>query len=259
MCCVKQVPEIEEAKIDEESGTLVREGVPNVLNPFDEFALNVAVDVQEMIDKEVEIIAISMGPPQAEEALRKCLAIGADKAILLTDKAFAGADTWATSLALSKAIEKVGDVDIVFCGQETLDGSTAQVGPEIAGLLSLPLVTYVEDVEEMNPQEKFLISRKEVDEGYVRVKSKLPCLLTCLTPPDFEPRIPKVTDIMKAKKKPLVKWDHNAIGEKPGNLGIQGSRSLVTKVYPPKREKKGIKIDKPPEEAVEKILEFLGG
>lgn len=256
--CVKQVPDTKEVEIDEETGTIVREGVPSILNPFDEFALNLAVEAKEKLNKEVEIVALSMGPPQAEEALKKCLAIGADKGILLTDKSFAGADTWATSLTLARAIEKIDDVKIVFCGQEATDGSTGQVGPELAALLSLPQITYVEEVSRIEKEGDHIVCKKEVDDGYLKVKSKLPALLTCLTPPDFEPRIPNIKDIMKAKKKPLEKWRIERIGEPPENVGLKGSRSRVVNIYPPKREKKGKKIQKPPEEAIKHIMDFIG-
>lgn len=257
--CTKQVPDTNEVEIDEESGTIVREGVPSILNPFDEFALNMAVDLKEQIEESVEIIVLSMGPPQAEEALKKCLAIGADRAILLTDKVFAGADTWATSLTLAKAIKELNEVDMIFCGQEAIDGSTAQVGPELANLLSLPQLTYVEEVDDFNVEDKYIICKKEIDEGYLKVKSEIPALITCLTPPDFEPRIPSVKDIMAAKKKPLIQWGSEKIKEDPENLGLKGSRSLVVDVYPPKTRKKGRKIEKPPKEAVDTILDFIKG
>ncbi|NIQ08105.1 MAG: electron transfer flavoprotein subunit beta/FixA family protein [Candidatus Korarchaeota archaeon] len=255
--CVKQVPDVQEINVDEERGTIIREGVPSILNPFDEFALNLAVEVKDRVKADVELIALSMGPPQAEEALKKCLAIGADKAILLTDKVFAGADTWATSLTLARAIEKLNDVKMIFCGQEAIDGSTGQVGPELANILSLPQVTYVEEIEDFDLKERTLICRKEIDEGYVRVKSKIPALVTCLTPPDFEPRIPNVRDILKAKKKPLIRWGQEKIDEDPKNLGLTGSFSRVINMFSPTKKEAGEKITASPEEAVEKIVEYL--
>lgn len=255
--CVKQVPDVQEINVDEERGTIIREGVPSILNPFDEFALNLAVEVKDRVKADVELIALSMGPPQAEEVLKKCLAIGADKAILLTDKVFAGADTWATSLTLARAIEKLNDVKMIFCGQEAIDGSTGQVGPELANILSLPQVTYVEEIEDFNLEGRALICRKEIDEGYVRVKSKIPALVTCLTPPDFEPRIPNVRDILKAKKKPLIRWGQEKLDEDPKNLGLTGSFSRVVNMFSPKKKEGGEKIKASPEEAVEKIVEYL--
>jgi len=133
--CVKQVPDTTQVQIDPETNTLIREGVPSILNPFDQFVLEEAIKVKEEND---EIIVISMGPPQAKKALLKCLALGADKAILLTDRIFAGADTFATSYTLAQAIKKLGEFSIIFCGLQAIDGDTAQVGPEIAGILNIP-------------------------------------------------------------------------------------------------------------------------
>lgn len=255
--CVKQVPDTTEVGIDEKTGTIIREGIPSVLNPFDEYALNVAIKLREEVDKDIEVIALSMGPPQAEDALKKCLAIGADKAILLSDKVFAGADTWATSLTLAKAIKKVGEVSMIFCGQEATDGNTGQVGPEIGRLLNIPGITYIEEVEEINFEEKYIICKKETDEGYIRIKSKNPALIACITPPDFEPRIPSVKDIMKAGQKTLLHWGYEKIGGNKGEFGLDGSQSRVIRIYAPPRKGLGIKIDDEPEIEAEKILEFL--
>ncbi|MFX1464450.1 MAG: electron transfer flavoprotein subunit beta, partial [Promethearchaeota archaeon] len=138
--CVKQVPDTTEVKIDPETNTLIREGVPSILNPFDQFALEEAIKIKKEGD---EIIVISMGPTQAKKALLKCLALGADKAILLSDKVFAGADTWATSYTLVQSIKKIGDYNMIFCGLQAIDGDTAQVGPEIAAQLGIPQITHV--------------------------------------------------------------------------------------------------------------------
>ena len=141
--CVKQVPDTNEVKIDPKTNTLIREGVPSILNPFDQFALEEAIKMKNEGD---EIVAISMGPPQAKKALMKCLALGADRAILLSDRAFAGADTFATAFTLAGAIKKIGKYDVIFTGLQAIDGDTAQVGPEIAAQLVIPQLTYVEEV-----------------------------------------------------------------------------------------------------------------
>lgn len=260
--CVKQVPQTDEVEIDEETGTIIRQGVPSELNSFDEYALNVALDVKEKLEKdsdeEVNITVISMGPPQAEDALIKCLAIGADRGILLTDKAFAGADTWATSLTLAKAVQSIEeDVDLIFCGYEATDGNTAQVGSETARLLSLPGLTYVEEVLEADLEDKEITCKKEIDEGYVKIKTEFPAVVTCMTPPEFEPRIPGAKEIMSAKQKPLENWNHEDIEAEEDELGLAGSQSQVVKTYAPPSKGPGIKIDDEPEVEADEALEFL--
>ncbi len=254
---VKQVPDTTEVEVDEETGTIIRDGVPSVLNAFDEFALNVAVDLKEEQEEGVEIIALSMGPPQAEEALNKCLAIGADRAILLTDKVFAGADTWATAVTLGRALKKIGGVDVIFAGQEASDGNTAQVGPEVAAHQGIPQLTYVTEIEEFHTEKKQIVCKKETDEGHLLVRSKVPILLTCMPKPDFEPKIPNIRDIMKAKKKPREIWSYEDLGGEEEDYGLEGSESVVIKTYSPPPKGECIKVEDKPEKAVEKLLEFL--
>jgi len=251
--CIKQVPDTTEVEVNKETGTIIREGVPSILNPFDEFAMNVALKVREKV--EATIVALSMGPPQAEQALKKCLAIGADEAILLTDRAFAGSDTWVTSLVLARAVRKIGDADIIFCGQQAIDGDTAQVGPEMAQHLGLPQVTYMEEVEEV--QKSRVVCRKETDDGYIRVRCKLPAVLACLATSDFEPRIPNIRDIFRAKKKPLHQWSVGDIGGGVEEYGLEGSATQVIKSYAPSERGECVMVDEPPEAAVKKILEYL--
>ncbi len=254
---VKQVPDTTEVEVDEETGTIIREGVPSTLNAFDEFALNMAVDLKEETEEDVEIIALTMGPPQAEEALNKCLAIGADKAILLTDKEFAGADTWATAVTLSRALKKIGEVDLIFAGQEASDGNTAQVGPEVAAHQGLSQLTYVSQIEEVEPGERYVTCKKETDEGHVKVKSDMPSLLACMPDPGFQPKIPNVREIMKAKKKPREKWSVDDLGGDEEDYGLDGSESVVINTYSPPPKGEGIKIDEEPETAVDELLDFM--
>ncbi len=254
---VKQVPDTTEVEVDEETGTIIREGVPSVLNAFDEFALNVAVDWKEKMEEDVEIVAITMGPPQAKEALNKCLAIGADKAILLTDRVFAGADTWATAVTLGKAIKELGGADVIFAGQEASDGNTAQVGPEVAAQSGIPQLTFVADIEEINNDEEYIVCKKETDEGHVMIKSELPALLACMPAPGFEPKIPNVRDIMKAKKKPTEEWTFEDLEGDEDEYGLEGSESVVIKTYSPPPKGEGIKIDEDPETSVEKLVDYM--
>ncbi|MFX1349200.1 MAG: electron transfer flavoprotein subunit beta/FixA family protein [Promethearchaeota archaeon] len=251
--CVKQVPDTTEVKIDPETNTLIREGVPSILNPFDQFALEEAIKIRQEGD---EIIVISMGPPQAKKALLKCLALGADKAILLSDKVFAGADTWATSYTLTQCIKKVGDFDIIFCGLQAIDGDTAQVGPEIAAQLRIPQITYSENVEKL--EGKKIIAKVQTDDGYKIVEVKLPVLITGITPSSFEPTNPPMMSIMKANKKPFSIWDVNELGGNKEDYGLNGSLTEVIKVYSPPARQQGVLIkEETSEAAVQKLVELL--
>ena len=250
--CVKQVPDTTEIKIDPETNTLIREGVPSILNPFDQFVLEEAIKIKQEDD---EIIVISMGPPQAKKALLKCLALGADKAILLSDRVFAGADTLATSYTITQAIKKLGEFNIIFCGLQAIDGDTAQVGPEIAGILNIPQITYVESIEEVS--EKKLLAKVQTDNGYKIVESRLPTLITGITPSSFEPTNPPMMSIMKANKKPFFTWDANELGGDKDKYGLNGSLTQVIKIYSPPVRKKGVVINDEPESAVKILMDLL--
>ncbi len=250
--CVKQVPDTTEVKVDPKTNTLIRDGVPCILNPFDQFALEEAVRLKKEGD---EIIAISMGPPQAKKELMKCLALGADKAILLSDRTLAGADTWATSYTLAQAIRKIGDFDIIFCGYQAIDGDTAQVGPELASQLGIPQITYIESVEELSTRK--LIAKSQTDEGYKIVEVRLPVLLTGITPSGFEPRSPPLPRIIKAKQKPFTTWNADDLGGEKDKYGLTGSLTQVIRVYAPPIREKGAMITDEPNKAVEKLMEML--
>ncbi len=250
--CVKQVPDTTEVKIDPETNTLVREGVPSILNPFDQFALEEAIKIKQKGD---EIIVISMGPPQAKKVLMKCLALGADKAILLSDRNFAGADTWATAYTLTQCIKKIGGFDIIFCGLQAIDGDTAQVGPEIAAQLGIPQITYVESIE--NITGKKLEIKAQTDDGYKILETKVPILITGITPSSFEPTNPPMMSIMKANKKPFSVWDANELGGNKEKYGLNGSLTQVIKVYSPPAREKGVIFQDEPKEAVEKLIDIL--
>lgn len=250
--CVKQVPDTTQVKIDPETNTLIREGVLSILNPFDQFALEEAIKIKQEND---EIIVISMGPPQAKKALLKCLALGADKAILLSDKVFAGADTFATSYTLAQAIKKLGKFDIIFCGLQAIDGDTAQVGPEIAGLLNIPQITYLESIEDVNGKK--MQAKVQTDDGYKIVESRLPALITAITSSSFEPTNPPMMSIMKANKKPFFTWDANELGGDKDKYGLNGSLTQVIKIYSPPTKEKGVIINDQPEAAVNKLMDLL--
>jgi len=173
---VKQVPDTAEVRIDEDRGTLIREGVPSILNPFDEYALEEAMKWRDELGGSV--IVVSMGPPQAEAVLREAVSMGADEAVLLSDRAFAGADTWATSHTLAKAVEKMGDVDIVMTGKQAIDGDTAQTGPSIAASLDWPQITFVGKVRQID--DTSITAERYVEGGCELIRSSLPVVITVL-------------------------------------------------------------------------------
>jgi electron transfer flavoprotein beta subunit len=251
--CVKQVPDTSEVKVDPKTGTLIREGVPSIINPFDQFAVEQAVRLKEA-GGGGEVVAISMGPPQARTVLVQSLALGADKAILLSDRGFAGADTWATALTLYLAIKKLGEFDLVLCGQQAIDGDTAQVGPELAQLLGIPQVTYCEKVE---IDRKKVRAQKQVDEGYEVLEVKMPVLVAFMTPSDFVPTNPPYSKITKAQKKPLETWGLKEIEGDPEKLGLKGSFTQVIRVYSPPKREKALMLDGPPDAIAKQLADIL--
>jgi electron transfer flavoprotein beta subunit len=251
--CVKQVPDVAEIRIDEVTHTLVRYGVPSILNPFDEFAVEEALRVRERLGGDVTVI--SLGPLQAKEALYKCLAMGADHAILLSDAKFAGSDTWATSKVLAMTIQKVG-FDLVFCGMKAIDGETGQVGPEIAELLGIPHVSYVKRLE-VNENRKSLIAERMTEEGHQLVRSSIPCLLTASKALNV-PRIPTLLSQMAARKKTIEVLTADQIGARKEEVGLPGSRTHVLKVFTPNfRTREGKIVGADDKDTVPQLLELL--
>jgi electron transfer flavoprotein alpha/beta subunit len=251
--CIKQVPEISQVKLDPVTHNLVREGVPSIVNPFDEIALEEALRIKEKVGGEVTVI--TMGPPQAKDALLRCLAMGADKGVFLTDRNFAGADTWTTSLTLAKALEKL-EYDLILCGKQAIDGDTAQVGPEITEHLGIPIIPYVKKVI-IDPSQKKLTAHSETDEGYDVIESKLPVLLTAIKGLN-EPRLPSVMGIMSAKKKEIKVWGMADLGGDVESYGLKGSPTQVVRVATPEPRGKGTIItDQDPKVAVKKAIEIL--
>ena len=252
--CVKQVPDTTEVKVDPKTHTLIRDGVPSILNPYDHYAVEECVRLKENTG-EGSVTVITMGPPQARSALMKCLALGADEAILISDKAFAGSDTWATAYTLAQAIKKIGSVEMVFCGQQAIDGDTAQVGPEIAQQLGIPQVTYVEKIE-IDDKHKLTI-HKQTEEGYHVLETKPPVLLALLPPTSFQPEHPPMSSILKAKKKPYNVWDVKTLGGNELNYGLDGSFTQVIKTYTPPSRGECDLIEGNSKEAAKKLSEIL--
>jgi len=250
--CIKQVPGTTEIKIDPETNTLVREGVKSIVNPFDAYALEEAVRIRERCGGRV--IAITMGPPQAEEALRETVTLGADEAILLSDRAFAGSDTLATSYTLSKAIAGISDCDLIICGRQTLDGDTGQVGPELAERLQIPFVAYVSKVEELS--EGYLRVQRMVEEGYEVIETTLPAVITVVKEINV-PRLPSLRGMAKAKSVEIPVWTAQEIGIDENKVGSAGSPTWVVKVFFPRREINSEMLQGSPEEQVEQLMERL--
>mgnify|MGYP006299624003 CR=1 FL=1 len=251
--CVKQVPSSHNVRIDPETKRLKREEVEAEINPFDTYALEQGVLIKESLGGEV--IALTMGPNRAEQSLREAIACGADKAIHLHDRAFAGSDTWATSYTLSKAIEKIGDVDLVICGKQAIDGDTAQVGPGIAGHLGLPQATYVSEVKETD--EKSITVKRMHEEGYDIAELPFPALITVVKDIN-SPRIPSLRGRMAAKKAEITQWTAEDLGADGGKLGTHGSPTKVVKTEPaPGREKETLVIEGEPEKQARDLVHQL--
>jgi electron transfer flavoprotein alpha/beta subunit len=254
--CIKQVPEITEVKIDPKTKTLMREGAPSILNPLDEFAIEEALRIREKHGGEV--IIVTMGPPQAKEAILKCLAMGADRAIHLSDKVFAGADTLTTAYTLAKAIKQfIPKFDIILCGKQAIDGDTAQVPVELAEWLNLTQITGVKKVE-VDPKGRKVVAHSETDEGYEVIESKLPVLLTAIKELN-EPRLPALRGILSAKKKETRVITAADLDDGDTELfGLNGSPTQVVEIFAPKPRGKGtIIIGEDPVATAKKIIQFL--
>ena len=228
--CLKQVPGTTEVKIDPQTNTLIRQGIKNVINPFDTYALEEGVRLKEKYGGEVTVI--SMGPPQAEEALRDAISVGADKAILLSDRAFAGADTLATAYTLTKAIEKLGQYDIIICGRQTVDGDTGQVGPEMAEMLGIPFVAYVCQIEEIAGGH--IRVQRMVEEGHEVIEASLPAVITVVKEINV-PRLPSLRGIARSKSAAIPVWSAGEAGVDEDMAGLSGSATRVIKVFFPQR------------------------
>ncbi|MEW6601376.1 MAG: electron transfer flavoprotein subunit beta/FixA family protein [Nitrospirota bacterium] len=251
--CIKQVPDTAEIRINPETNTLMREGVPSIINPFDLHAIEAALQIKEQ--KGGKVIVLTMGPPQAETSLREAVSMGVDEAVLLSDRAFAGADTWATSYTLALAIKKLG-ADIVFCGKQAIDGDTAQVGPETAEFLDIPHISYIRKIEEV--KDNYIRVERLMDEGYDVVESSLPVLLTVVRELN-QPRLPSLKGKMTAKKAEIKKMGMTDIGADENNLGLKGSPTKVKNIFAPEVKTDREMIDGTPEEQVDGLIKALKG
>jgi electron transfer flavoprotein alpha/beta subunit len=249
--CIKQVPDTTEVRIDPVTNTLVREGVPSIINPFDENAIECALQLVEKHGGKVTIV--TMGPPQAQQALKDALGMGADEAVLVSDRAFAGSDTLATSYTLAQTIRKLGDYDLIICGKQAFDGDTAQVGPGLAEHLGIPQVTYAIglEVDGKKAQVKRLLSDR-----FEIVETRLPCLMTVVKQMN-EPRHASLKNVMKARKKEIPTWSAADIEADVARCGLNGSPTNVVRVFAPQRHTHGERLQGEVPEMVDQLVRAL--
>lgn len=249
--CIKQVPDTAEVRINPETNTLIRDGVPTIINPYDMHAVEAGLQIKDMTKGKVT--ALTMGPPQAESALREVISMGVDDAVLLSDRAFAGSDTWATAYTLSRAIAKIG-AGIIICGKQAIDGDTAQVGPEIAEFLNIPHIAYIRKIEDVK-QDSIRVQRL-MDEGYDIVESTLPVLLTVIKELN-EPRLPSLKGKMAAKKAEIKKLGHAELGIDEKDTGLKGSPTQVKNIFAPEARTDRRMLHGTVEEQVSQLIEEL--
>jgi len=233
--CAKQVPDTNEVKIDPIKGTLIRDGVPSILNPDDANALEAALTVKDQ-NPDSTVSVISMGPPQACYMLRECLAMGADDAYLLSSRAFGGADTCATSTTIAAGIRKLGKFDIIFAGRQAIDGDTAQVGPQVAQRLGIPVVTYVQKVREI--KDGTVVVERQLEDGFEVIEIKTPCMLTAVKELN-DPRYMTIGRIEEAYTKTITIWNENDVALRPESCGLKASPTQVFRSFTPPPKGKG--------------------
>ena len=254
--CIKQVPDAKDVRLDPKTNTLSREGVQSIMNPYDQHAVEEAVRIKESCGGEVTVL--TMGPPQAEAVLRQDISCGADHGVLVSDRAFTGADTWATSYTLAKAIAAVGIFELILCGKQAIDGDTAQVGPGLAMRLDMPYVTCVQKVRQAG--ETDMVVERMMDDGFDVIKVRYPVLLTVVKDINV-PRVPSLKGTMKAKKAVIKNLTAADIDADPALIGLPGSPTKVVKVFPP--ESRGERcmltgtIDEQVEQLVGKLRPYL--
>ncbi len=256
--CIKQVPDTTDVKIDPQTNTLIREGVASIINPFDMYAVEEGIRLKERFGGTSTVI--TMGPPQAESALREALSMGIDRVIHLSDRVFAGSDTWATSLVLAKAIAKVAQYDLIVCGKQASDGDTAQVGPGIATHLNLPQATYVRKIDEVKLDQTPKIMKVErlLEEGYEIIEIELPALITVVKEIN-EPRLPSLKGKLRAKKEPVTVWKAADIDVPETSVGLKGSPTQVIKIFNPPVKTGGKILKGEVHEMVEELARELKG
>jgi len=225
---IKQVPETKRVKMDEATGTVIRDGVESIVNPLDLYSIELALELKRRYG--AEVIAVTMGPPKAVDALKEAVSMGCDSAVLISDPVFGGSDTWATSLILSESIKRIG-YDIIICGERATDGDTGQVGPGVAAFLNLPVMTYVSKVEGV--EGSVCTVERMVEDGYERLSCSLPLVLTVVKEVS-DPGLPTLRGKQRAKAAVIPCWDHELLGIEPSDVGLPGSPTRVVKISKPK-------------------------
>ncbi|MBG9589436.1 electron transfer flavoprotein subunit beta/FixA family protein [Cytobacillus firmus] len=257
--CVKQVPDTKIIKINPKTNTLDRRSAPAILNPYDAHAVQEAVKIIKALGKGT-ISVLSMGPPQAVAVIKKSIEIGADRGFLISDRAFAGADTLATSYALSKALERISKdmpVDLILCGKHAIDGDTGQVGPGIARRLDIPPVTNVIEVAEVNESEKTILIKRKITNGYELIQAQIPCLLTVEKEINSIEYSPMPNMIKAARYEPVI-WSVNDLeGVDRTQLGLKGSPTIVGKMFTPPKPEGGKRLEGNADEQIQQLMELL--
>ncbi|MEW5804807.1 MAG: electron transfer flavoprotein subunit beta/FixA family protein [bacterium] len=235
--CIKQVPETGNVRIDPQTHTLIRSGVPSIINPMDTYAIEEALRWKEKLGASTTVL--TMGPPQAEGALKEAISMGIDHGILLSDKKFAGSDTYATAYTLALAVRKLAPYDLIFCGKQAIDGDTAQVGPGLAEHLGIAHIAYVKKIEEIDRDGALVRAERLMEDGYEIVNIRMPCLLTVVKEIN-EPRFPSLKGKMRARKLEIPTWSAEDLeaGEME-NFGLSGSPTQVRTIFPPPARGKG--------------------
>jgi electron transfer flavoprotein beta subunit len=265
---IKQVPETSNVKMDEETGTMKRDGVESIINPLDLYAIETGIQLKEEYGGKITVI--TMGPPSADKALKEAIAMGCDDGILLSGREFAGSDTWATSYALSEAIKEIGDYDLILAGERATDGDTGQVGPGIASWLDLTLSTYTSKVVDVNlvdeevdyttTEQDSIIVERMVEDGYEKLQLPLPALLTVVKEISF-PRLPTLRGKQRSRKIEIPQWNLENLDLDEDFLGLQGSPTRVVNIDHPKVTRGGTVIDVREdgnvEAAVAKLIDYL--
>lgn len=250
--CIKQVPGTNEVKIDPITNTIIRENVPAIINPFDTYAIEEAVRIKERTG--AFIYGLSMGIPNATEMLKEAISLKIDKGILMTDRKFAGADSLATSYALSKGVEKIGEFDVIICGKQATDGDTAQVGPSLAKTLGIAYATDISRIIEIKQNK--MLCLKITDDGYEEIQVKLPALITVVKEINM-PRLPSIKSMKVAKKAEIEIVTFDAINADENRTGLKGSPTQVRKTFVPLHNVNNQMIEGTTAEKAEKLSEIL--
>ncbi|MDP4181502.1 MAG: electron transfer flavoprotein subunit beta/FixA family protein [Bacillota bacterium] len=250
--CVKQVPGTNEVKMNKETNTIIREGVEAIINPFDTYALEEGLRIKDKTSGKVTVM--SMGIPTVADLLKETIALGADETVLLSDRAFAGADTLATSYALSMGIKKLGSYDLIICGKQATDGDTAQVGPSLAEKLKIPHSTYIRKIEEI--REGYIRCQRMTEDGYEVIEMSLPAVITVVKEIN-EPRLPSIKGMMRAKKANVTVWTADDINADKNLCGLRGSPTQVVKTFVPVHEVQSEMLEGTPQEQAKSLVDKM--